>query len=191
MMGARLVAQVFTHWTHLPDRPFRVLVRMAHIAKDTNAKPIYWAGRNDLAEALGLVPGEAAYQAVKRAVRQIVKAGAVEIEYLGHATKRTEYRLTLDRMPPKKGVTQSTPRGSLSDPQKGSVDDPHRGSLSDPAGGHSVTPQGTTEGGTEETQQESHLVENSGVVRATERIAKSRNSNLRSVRDRADAEASA
>ena len=188
MMGARLVAQVFTHWTHLPDRPFRVLVRMAHIAKDTNPVPIYWAGRDDLAFALGLPPGESAYQAVKRAVRQIVKAGAVEIEYLGHATKRTEYRLTLDKMPPKKGVTTSTPRGSVSDPQKGSVDDPHRGSLSDPAGGQPVTPQGTTEGGTEENGEESHLVRNSGVVRARPRIAKSRNSNLDSARKRADAE---
>ena len=191
MMGARLVAQVFTHWTHLPDRPFRVLVRMAHIAKDTNPVPIYWAGRDDLAQALGLTPGEAAYQAVKRAVRQIVKAGAVEIEYLGHATKRTEYRLTVDRMPRKKGVTESTPRGSVSDPQKGSVNDPHRGSLSDPAGGQSVTPQGTTEGGTKENGEESHQVTNSGVVRATPRIAKSRNSNLDSARQRLDAEASA
>jgi hypothetical protein len=162
---------------------------MAHIAKDTNPVPIYWAGRDDLAEALGLAPSEASYQAVKRAVRQIVQAGAVEIEYLGHATKRTEYRLTLDKMPHKKGVTQSTPRGSVSDPLRGSVEAPHRGSLSDPAGGQSVTPQGTTEGGTEENWEESHLVTYSGVGRTTSRIAKSRNSNLDSARKRTDAEA--
>ena len=189
-MGARLVTQVFTHWTHLPDRPFRLLVRMAHIAKDTHAEPTYWAGRNDLAEALGLPPGEPAYQAVKRAVRQIVKAGAVEVAYLGHATKRTEYRLTLDRMPPKKGVTQRTPRGSVSDPLRGSVNDPHRGSLSDLSGGQSVTPQGTTVGGTEEHREESSSSRNSTVVALTDRIAKSRNSNLGSARARLDGGAS-
>jgi hypothetical protein len=162
---------------------------MAHITKDTNKTPIYWAGRDDLAFALGLEPGESAYQAVKRAVRQLVKAGAVEIEYLGHATKRTEYRLTLDKMPPKKGVTKSTPRGSVSDPQKGSSSDPHRGSLSDPAGGHLVTPQGTTEGGSKENGEESHLVTNSGVVRARPVRGKADESRLALVRERADAEA--
>ena len=189
MMGARLVAQAFTHWTHLPDRPFRVLVRMALVAKDTNASPTYWGGRDDLADALGLPPSEAAYQAVKRAVRQIVSAGAVEIAYLGHATKRTEYRLTLDTMPRQKGVAQSTPRGSVSDPLRGSVDDPHRGSLSDPAGGQSVTPQGTTEGGTEENREES-TSENLRVTRATRPgRAKADEKRLELVRERADREA--
>ena len=189
MMGARLVAQVFTHWTHLPDRPFRILVRMAHVAKDTNPTPTYWGGRNDLAEALGLPPGEAAYQSVKRAVRHIVRAGAVEIAYLGHATKRTEYRLTLDRMPREKGVTERTPRGSVSDPLRGSVGDPHRGSLSDPAGGHSVTPQGDTEGETEEHIEETHL-ENLSVTKTTRRgRSKADEKRLELVRQRADREA--
>jgi hypothetical protein len=162
---------------------------MAHVAKDTNPTPTYWGGRNDLAEALGLPPGEAAYQSVKRAVRHIVRAGAVEIAYVGHATKRTEYRLTLDRMPRKKGVTERTPRGSVSDPLRGSVGDPHRGSLSDPAGGHSVTPQGDTEGETEEHIEETHL-ENLSVTKATpRRRSKADDKRLELVRARADQEA--
>ena len=184
-MGAQLVSRVYTSWSHLPDRPFRLLCHMALIVKDATKKPTYWGGRDAMAQALGLEPGEAAYQSVKRAVRQIVAAGAAEIAIHGHAGKRTEYVLTLTG----KGVTERPSRGSVNDPHSGSVNDPQRGSLSDPSAGHSVTPQGTTEGGTEENREEPHLVTNSGVVRATPRITKSRNSNLDSVRERMDAEA--
>ena len=182
-MGAQLVSRVYTSWSHLPDRPFRLLVHMALIVKDATKKPTYWGGRDAMAQALGLPPGDAAYQSVKRAVRQIVTAGAAEIAIQGHAGKRTEYVLTLEP----KGVTKRPARGSLNDPQSGSVNDPHRGSLSDPSAGHSVTPQGTTEGGTEENREEPHLDSYSGVGRATPRIAKSRNSNLDSARKRIDA----
>jgi hypothetical protein len=158
---------------------------MALIVKDSTKKPTYWGGRDAMAQALGMPPGEPAYQSVKRAVRQIVAAGAAEIAIHGHAGKRTEYVLTLTG----KGVTERPARGSLNDPHSGSPTDPQRGSLSDPSAGHSVTPQGTTEGSTEENGEEPHLDSYSGVGRATPRIDKSRNSDLDRVRERLDAEA--
>lgn len=185
MMGAQLVSRVYTSWSHLPDRPFRLLCHMALIVKDSTKKPTYWGGRDAMAQALGMEPGDAAYQSVKRAVRQIISAGAAEVALHGHAGKRTEYVLTLTG----KGVTERPARGSVNDPQSGSPTDPQRGSLSDPSAGHSVTPQGTTQGGTEENREEPHLDSYSGVGRAKPRIAKSRNSNLASARERIDAEA--
>ena len=141
MMGAQLVSRVFVYWSDLPDRPFRLLVHMALTVKDATKEPTYWGGRDALAQALGLEPGEAAYQSVKRALRQITEAGAARIGVHGHAGRRTEYVLTLDR----EGVTERPARGSVNDPLSGSVNDPQRGSLSDPSGGHPPTPLGTTE----------------------------------------------
>lgn len=184
-MGAQLVSRVYTSWSHLPDRPHRLLCHMALIVKDASMEPTYWGGRDAMAQALGLEPGPAAYQSVKRAVRQIIDAGAARIVLHGHAGKRTEYRLTLDG----KGVTERPARGSLTDPHSGSVNDPHRGSLSEPSGGHSATPLGTTQGGTEDNREEQHLVTYSAVVALAPRLAKSRNSNLDGVRERLDAEA--
>ena len=190
-MGAQLVSRVYASWGHLPDRPFRLLAHMALTVKDATPKPTYWAGRDTLAQALGMEPSAAAHQSVKRAIRQIVAAGAAEIAIHGHAGKRTEYVLTLDPMAKKKGVTKSTPRGSLNDPQRGSVKAPQRGSLSDPSAGHLVTPLGTTEGTTEENREEEHLVTDVTVPRRLARIGHSRNSNLSSARTRADQEATA
>lgn len=52
-MGAANIALAFMYWGHLGDRPFRVLTRMALISLDKDEPPKYFAGREDLAFALG------------------------------------------------------------------------------------------------------------------------------------------
>ena len=53
-MGAAHVSAVYAQWSHLPDRPFRLLAYMALIAKDATPEPAYWGGRDGLCIALGL-----------------------------------------------------------------------------------------------------------------------------------------
>ena len=144
-MGAAHVAQVYTHWAHLPDRPFRALAYMALVAKDSTKEPSFWGGRDALALALGLdMERGADVLKLKRAVRVLKDSGAITTTYLGHANQRSEYRIY-----PEKGVTGRPPKGSLDAPLRGSLDDPLRGSYMTPKGvtgcpkgGHGVTPLG-------------------------------------------------
>ena len=194
MMGAQLVSRVFTSWSHLPDRPFRLLCHMALVVKDATKEPTYWGGRDAMAQALGLAPSPAAHQSVKRAMRTIVASGAARIVYHGHAGKRTEYRLTLGTKPvdkPADDDDSTDRRGSLTDPLRGSVNDPHRGSLSDPAGGHSATPLGTTLRSTEEYGEEDILSPKVTTRGRGPGVDKASDVRLALVRSRADAEATA
>lgn len=136
-MGANLVTQVLAHWTHVSDRAFRVLVRMAVTALDnpTPKQPaaIYRAGRELLAMSLRSEgSAETRYRAVKRAVAELTEAGAIEHLATGWAGQNAVYRLTLDR-------SNSTPKpdgmGGLGDPPKGGFSDP-------PMGGQIATERG-------------------------------------------------
>ena len=109
-MGARNVAAVFTHWTHLPHVPFRVLVFMALVAKDGDPAPRYWGGVEPLAEALGrsVMPfGEVAHRdqvAVSSALTVLVRAGALRVVVRPARGRRGEYAVVID--PP---TTQAQP----------------------------------------------------------------------------------
>ena len=184
-MGAHLVARVYTTWSHLPDRPFRLLTHMALIIKDATPKPTYWGGREAMCQALGLpVESQSSHQAVKRAVRRLVDEGALERVRNGHAGSRSEYELRFER-----GSSAAPLRGSLTAPHRGSVNDPHRGSLVYPAGGTPVTPQGTTRGETEDNGEEDGLLTNATVVSGRLRSRKASSSRLQVLREQLDDEA--
>lgn len=186
MMGAQLVSRVYTSWTHLPDRPFRLLAYMALVTKDTNADPTYWGGREALAEAMGMTPGtESSRQMIKRAVRDLIDSGAIERAYIGHAGKRTEYRLTLTPRKPKKGERIVTPEGVNSVTPEGERIVTGRGNESYPKGGTHSSPLGTKRN-QEGKQEEPISSPNSSVGAAMGRVARARNSRLELVRERID-----
>lgn len=94
MMGAKLVACAFTHYRHLPDRPFRLLVHMCLIAKDTDKRSKYFGGRSMLAESLGLDPdAPSSAPMVSRAIAALVADGAVDRANIGRVGQRAEYWL--------------------------------------------------------------------------------------------------
>jgi hypothetical protein len=124
-MGASLVVQVLASWSHLSDRAFRVLVRMAVTALDKpqNGQPanIYRAGRDLLAMTLRSEgSAETRYRAVKRAVAELTEAGAIEHVKTGWAGQNAVYRLTLDRSKPiRMGGCNDHPMGGPTDPPMG------------------------------------------------------------------------
>lgn len=165
-MGARLVAATLNpHWSHLGDRAFRVLTIMALTALDTprngQEAGLYWAGHEYLCAVMYGTddPAENQRQAVKRAVRELVKAGAIEVAQASTGRRRARYRVTADQLRnpvdnPVDNRPKPTNRGPSSDPLFGADLTPYsgnRGSLSDEIGGHSVTPGGRKE---EEERQE-------------------------------------
>jgi hypothetical protein len=94
-MGARHVAAVFAFWggelndgKPLSPPAFRLLVHMAHTAKDSDHPPTFFGGREHLAFGLGRkVPRgdndedrrtrDATFRAVNRAIAQLMAAGAL------------------------------------------------------------------------------------------------------------------
>lgn len=184
MMGAQLVSRVFVYWTHLPDRPFRLLTHMAHVVKDTNEVPTYWGGRDAMCQALGLPVGStSSHTMVKRALRKLADEGAIRRTFDGHAGSRSEYRLTLER-----GNSSVPHRGNSDDPLRGNRRVPQRGYSNDPAGVTPASPQGTTLGTDEENGEEEQSPK--GEKSPSPRVARKQasESRLQLVRERADRE---
>jgi hypothetical protein len=115
-MGARLVGLVLLCWTDLPERQFRILLRMAYTALDAPSKDgtpveMYWGGHEPLAMTLrGRYPdgdGEQARKAranllrhVRTEVAALRKAGACEVVDTGKVVRQGHaqtYLLTLDQ----------------------------------------------------------------------------------------------
>jgi hypothetical protein len=103
-MGASLVVQVLANWSHLSDRAFRVLVRMAVTALDKpqNGQPaaIYHGGRELLAMSLRSKGGtdRTRYRSVAEAVAELTDAGAIQHLAIGWAGQNAVYRLTLSNV---------------------------------------------------------------------------------------------
>ena len=116
-MGAANVALAFANWASLDDRSFRVLIRMALVSLDTDNPPRYYAGREDLAAALGkTVPAKPAdddtseaadaarkarasvYEVVRKAVARLVKEGVIVSSGDARFRNRAEYSLHLHPM---------------------------------------------------------------------------------------------
>lgn len=133
-MGASHVSAVYAQWSHLPDRPFRLLAYMALIAKDATPEPAYWGGRNGLCIGLGLPASDVSYRIARRAVADLITAGALERVMLGHNGKRSEYR-----------VHVGGPKADTSVPLQADVDNPKGGRVSPPKGGHLSPGRGTPE----------------------------------------------
>lgn len=135
-MGARHVAAAFAQWGSLPDRPFRLLAYMALVAKDATVEPAYWGGRDGLCLGLGIEPTPNGHRIARRAIRDLVEAGAIERRYVGHSTKRSEYRLILT-------ATKGDGSVPLCGTHSTSDDETEGGHESPPKGGHLSPKRGT------------------------------------------------
>ena len=131
-MGAAHVSAVYAQWSHLPDRPFRLLAYMALIAKDATPEPAYWGGRDGLCLGLGLPASDVSYRIVRRAVADLIAAGALERVMVGHNGKRSEYRIHV-----------TGPKADTSVPLQADVDKSLGGQDSPPKGGHLSPGRGT------------------------------------------------
>lgn len=114
-MGANLVGRVIAYAADVPLKPneFRLLVGMAHTALDTAERPRYFDSREASALILGRrVPDavhdgdpsadavarerNAAFQAVKEALRGLNNLGAIKRQRTGGNGRRAEYTIVLD-----------------------------------------------------------------------------------------------
>jgi hypothetical protein len=157
MMGAALVGEVLARWTHLPDRQFRVLLRMAHTALDypNGEYParLYFGGHDLRAMSLrspypegddkdAIKAHGTLHRHVRSAVAGLVASGAIQrrgTAYLGH---QQEYWVLPSHAGPQKT--------SYAGPQKTSTE-----VLEGPAyAGPQEASQGTTTRTTQELSQE-------------------------------------
>lgn len=118
-MGASNVKAAYVLWGRLPDRAFRLLTYMALVSLDGDGESTkarrYFAGRADLAAALGrAVPDEpdeadqsppaltarrarhAAFEAVRGALAELRRVGAIREVRRGGFRFQSEYELVLD-----------------------------------------------------------------------------------------------
>lgn len=129
-MGANLVGKVLIYWTHVSDRAFRILVRMAHTALDkpTEDTPAdhYFGGRELLAMALRGTGGtpESRFRIVARVVAELIDAGAIRRVDSGRTGHAAVYRLTLGEAKTAEKTTdeQANQDGQFSHPQGGQFD---------------------------------------------------------------------
>lgn len=143
-MGAHLVSEALARWTHVSDRAFRVLVRMALTALDNPSKgrpaAVYNGGRELLAMSLRSDKGtpQTRYRAVKRALAELSEAGAIQHLHSGWAGQNAVYRLTL-------GGARAVD-GDPSEPERmgGPTSPPEGGQISPPMGGPSGTERGVS-----------------------------------------------
>jgi hypothetical protein len=146
-MGANLVTQVLMRWTHLNDRAFRLLVRMAHTALDKPNGVIpaktYFGGRDLLAMTLRAERGgnpESVYRAVKRGIADLIDGGAIERTSAARSGNNGVYLLTLDSAhgidrghadnhspDPGQGDTGGTPQGDTQGTAEGDTSGSGRG----------------------------------------------------------------
>jgi hypothetical protein len=147
------MGRVLDGWApHLSDRAFRVLMVMAFTALDSPSREgrpagVYFGGRGDLARALR--KGEDPLQSVKKAVRELVKAGVIERAGSAYTGTRMTYRLVglLDQQGEERGSVgdpQSGKRGAVGDPQEGVRSGPERWSVGDPPRNQEKPGVGTT-----------------------------------------------
>ena len=100
-MGRELVTRACIDVWSRPDlsHPARVvLVRMCLQAKDTDPEPVYFAGWQPLAMALGypdISSGGAGERAVSRAINELTKAALVSADPRKPRSHKRRYRLTL------------------------------------------------------------------------------------------------
>jgi hypothetical protein len=148
-MGANLVGKVLASWTHVSDRAFRVLVRMAHTAldrpnKDTPADH-YFAGRELLAMSLRGDGGteQSRHRTVARCVAELIEAGAIERIDTGRIGHAAVYRLTLGDLT--KPARKTDEGGQSSHPQGGQISHLEGGQIDHQRVAKSATPRNQEE----------------------------------------------
>ena len=111
-MGAQNVGLVYLYWSHLADRPFRVLAYMALVSMDTDCPPRYWGGYPALARAIGRSTSDtfdkasanaaevrakkADMEAVRNALGPLLDASVVVMDRPESPGKGPEFALLLD-----------------------------------------------------------------------------------------------
>lgn len=164
VMGIRNVNAAFAYWSHLPDRPFRVLVRMCQIANDDTRT--YYGGQEMLAQGIGLdVPEmphedqatpeerdrihkvrEDAFRKVRRGMQTLTDAGVVSLLNTPRVGVRANYAINAHNPPEQ--VKKRPPR-VVDDKKEQVTERPTEQvtewsgsrSLDGQGGGHSVTSQ--------------------------------------------------
>ncbi|CNE44904.1 Uncharacterised protein [Mycobacterium tuberculosis] len=163
-MGAQLVTLVFVRWTHVSDTAFRILMRMAVTAldheKDGRPACLYFGGREPLARALRrpFPEGDSEkakkarkniYGDVRRAIKELVEEGAVEIVDTGKYVQvghRQTYRLHLT-VPHTAGRGPNPASGRGQNPPSGRDDSPPQGGDTPPPKEKGGTTGGAKSGG--------------------------------------------
>lgn len=102
-MGVANVKAAYALWRgKVDDKPFSVLVYMALRSLDSDARPAYFGGHEELASAaLGRLDdptGDASQRAVRRCVKHLSDVGAVTLENRPRVGERAVYSLAL-RLP--------------------------------------------------------------------------------------------
>lgn len=160
-MGASNAIAVFTYWGALPHRAHRLLTFMALHSLDQGrpGQPArrYWGGREAMAAALGpLAPEpavgddspsavaarvrrETAFRLVRRALRDLVDAGALREVRRGRVGQRSEYELLLSGLPEE--GRDDPPEGGREGPPEQGRDGPGGGSSRSGEGGRSGPPK--------------------------------------------------
>lgn len=163
-MGIRNVNAAFVYWSHLPDRPFRLLIRMCQIANDDTRT--YYGGQEMLAQGLGInAPSlphddetdsdemdrirderDAAFRRVRRALQTLTDSGVVSLLNVPRVGVRATY--AIHAYSPPEQVTQRPPLPVDNEeeevtqrPTEQVTERPPSRSLSGQGVGHSVTPQ--------------------------------------------------
>lgn len=147
-MGMKLVGMALTKWApHVPDRAFRLLVRMAMTAldEDTTDMPagLYFGGRDLLAGALRAERNgslKSVERSVERGIRDLIELGAIERTNRAYFGERAVYRLTLFNairidQPPVDNEGEPDTSGRA-------MPDTHRGAMPDTQSPQSPTPTG-------------------------------------------------
>lgn len=101
-MGARLVSLALARWSHVSDRAFRALIRMANTALDeaNNGTPggVYFGGHDLLAMTMRRENGgstDSAVRTARRAVAELVAEGVIERVNRARSGEKQVYRLCL------------------------------------------------------------------------------------------------
>lgn len=166
-MGAKLVSLALTRWApHVPDRAFRVLVRMAVTALDeaSNGQQagLYFGGRDLLLSCLKAERNgtrDSQLRALRRAVNDLIDLGCIRRTNKAYAGVNQVYELTLwaaikvDAQPVDNSVGEPV-KGDTSDPPLGDTDDPPQEGPWCPERGTPTTPPRNHEEPIEELREE-------------------------------------
>lgn len=176
-MGAGNVKLAYGRWADLPHAPFRVLVFMAVMSLDKDDPPLFWAGRDVLAMALGrMVPDEdddetarerdTTFRLVRKATTVLAKHGAISVKTRAAPGRNAVYALHLDRRTadlqgPLLPLLTEDPHGPPSSGTSGINGGPPGAATEDPQvrnGGPSRSATGDLQGPPEEEQEDPGLI---------------------------------
>lgn len=103
-MGYDLARRAYSWSPAVTDGQLKVLIAMAMNTADNVAPAVYWAGHSKIAAWLAGYPDpdvhylatDAERQVIKRALRGLVQAGAVEVALEAGGRRKPEYVLVVD-----------------------------------------------------------------------------------------------